>query len=413
MPPGPPSHAAGWTSCQRTVPTRLHNDLARMNPLRRALLAFLLTVTLLPAIEESEKTAVVRHYAVIVSATYRDALKGAEDLRAAIQVFLATPSADTLAAARSAWIAARKPYLQSEAFRFYEGPIDQIDSRINAWPVDEAYIDYVAEDPNAGIINHPELHPVLTAESIAGLNEKDGEKSISTGFHAIEFLLWGQDHDPNGPGDRPYQDHVIGKDSTATHPERRREYLRLAADMLVRDLQSLNANWEDKRPDNHRAWFVASAPHQSLRKILHGMGSLSATELAGERLTVAYETKEQEDEHSCFSDTTQSDVFYSALGIRNVHTGQYQCLDGTRLEGPGIDSLLREASPALADELSKQIESSLAAARSIPSPFDQAVLGPDTSAGRIAIHQTIRSLQQQAETIAKTASLLGVRDNSE
>ena len=383
-----------------------------MNPLRRALLVLFLTTTLVPAFGEPEKIAVARHYAVIVSATYRDALKGAENLQSAVRIFLAAPSADTLAAARTAWIAARTPYLQSEAFRFYEGPVDQIDGRLNGWPVDETYIDYVREDPASGIINHPELYPVLSAETIAGLNEKDGEKSISTGYHAIEFLLWGQDHYANGPGDRSYRDYVVGKDATAAHPERRREYLRIVTEMLVGDLQSLTANWEDKRPDNFRAWFVASAAHQSIRKILHGMGSLSATELAGERLTVAYETKEQEDEHSCFSDTTRTDVLYSALGIRNVYTGQYQCMDGTRLEGPGIDSLLREASPALAEELSKQIDASVAAARSIPNPFDQAILGPDTSAGRIAIHHTIRSLLQQAETIAQAASVLGVRDNA-
>ena len=359
------------------------------------------------------KTAVVRHHAVIVSATYRDALKSAEDLRSAIHVFLASPSANSLDAARAAWITARKPYLQSEAFRFYEGPIDQIDGRLNAWPVDESYIDYVMEDPSAGIINHPELHPVLSTESIAGSNEKDGEKSISTGFHAIEFLLWGQDHDPKGPGARSYQDYVVGKDATASHPERRREYLRLVVDLLVRDLQTLASDWEDKSSDNYRAWFVASAAHQSLRKMLHGIGSLSATELAGERLTVPYETKEQEDEHSCFSDTTRTDVLFNSLGIQNVYTGHYLCMDGTRVEGPGIATLMSKVSPTLAEELSKQIDTSLAAARSIPGPFDQAVLGPDTSAGRIAIHDTIRSLQQQAGTIAKAAALLGVRDETE
>lgn len=373
-----------------------------MNLLRRGLLAFFLTAPFVGA-SGTLKTEVIRHYAVIVSATYGDSLKSAEDLRSAIRLFLTTPSTDTLAAARTAWIAARKPYLQSEVFRFYEGPIDQIDGRINSWPVDEAYIDYVTDDPSAGIINHPELHPALSAESISELNEKDGEKSISSGFHAIEFLLWGQDHDLQGPGDRSYRDYLPGN-------ERRRDYLRLAADMLVRDLQILTADWADQRPDNYRAWFLASAGHQSLRKILHGMGSLSAAELAGERLTVAYETKEQEDEHSCFSDTTQTDMVYNAVGIQNVYTGKYLRVDGTMVEGPGIDTLLRETSPSLAEELSKQIEASVAAARSIPSPFDQAVLGPDTAAGRIAIHRTIRTLQQQAETIAKTAALLGVKD---
>jgi putative iron-regulated protein len=178
-------------------------------------------------------------------------------------------------------------------------------------------------------------------------------------------------------------------------------------------LKTLDADWQDNRPDNYRAWFLASAHHQSLRKILHGMGALSATELAGERLTVAYETKEQEDEHSCFSDTTQTDVIYNAVGIRNVYSGKYLRTDGTLMEGPGIDALLRKASPALADEITAQLDGSVAAARSIPAPFDQAFLGPDTSEGRIAIHHMIRALQQQAETIAKVAAIIGLKEKSE
>lgn len=361
------------------------------------LLPFILTVTAASA-SDALKSAVIRHYAEVVCATYGDSLKAAGELRATIHRFLAAPSADTLAAARTAWIGARKPYLQTETFRFYEGPVDQIDGRLNAWPVDEEYIE--------SIIHHPEFHPLLSAGSIADLNEKDGERSISTGFHAIEFLLWGQDHDREGPGDRSYQDYLPGN-------ERRRDYLRIVTDMLVRDLQTLEADWQDQRPDNYRAWFLASAPHQSLRKILHGMGSLSAAELAGERLTVAYETKEQEDEHSCFSDTTGTDVIQNAVGIRNVFTGKYTRTDGSLIDGPGIEALLREASPALADELSGQLATSLEAARSIPDPFDQAFLGPDTAPGRIAIHRTIRTLQQQAASIARTAALIGVKDAAE
>jgi len=358
------------------------------------LLLFALTITAASA-SDALKSAVIRHYAEIVSATYGDSLKSAGELRTTIHQFLATPSADTLAAARVAWIGARKPYLQTEAFRFYEGPVDLIDNRLNSWPVDEEYIE--------SIITRPDLHPVLSAETITALNEKEGEKSISTGFHAIEFLLWGQDQDHEGPGNRPYQDYLPGND-------RRRDYLRIVTDMLVRDLESLDADWRDGRPENFRAWFLASSSHKSLRKILHGMGSLSAAELAGERLTVAYETKEQEDEHSCFSDTTGTDVICNALGIRNVYTGKYTRTDGTLVDGPGIEALLREASPELADELSVQLDASLEAARSIPHPFDQAFPGPDTAPGRIAIHRTIRALQQQAESIARTAALIGVKD---
>lgn len=356
------------------------------------------------------KSAVVRHYANMALANYQDAHAEAEQLRVRIKAFLDAPSAESLGAARAAWVAARKPYLQAEVFRFYEGPIDQVENRINAWPVDETYIDYVQEDRSAGIISHPELYPAITRELIESLNEKEGEKSISCGFHAIEFLLWGQDHDAKGPGNRPFQDYLTGDAASAPNAGRRREYLRLISEVLVADLQKLSEQWSENRPDNYRTWFLAAAPHKTLRMILHGMGALSATELAGERLTVPYETKEQEDEHSCFSDTTSNDAVYDAIGIQNVYLGRYTRIDGTKLEGGSLAQLLRQVDPVLAEKLEKQIEASVQAARSIPQPFDQAMLGDDAAPGRAAIHRTIRNLQHQGDLIAKAAAQLSTRD---
>lgn len=385
--------------------------------LLRGLLPALLLVAFPPAGRGEEKSdlesSVVNHYAALVAATYDDSLREAEKLQAAVGSFLDQPSAATLAAARAAWIAARKPYLQTEAFRFYEGPIDEIDGRLNAWPVDEAYIDRVEGDPAAGIINRPDLHPELSLEVLEELNEKEGERSICTGFHAVEFLLWGQDLDPRGPGQRPHLDFVTGKDAAAPHPERRREFLRQVTAMLVRDLRTLAADWAAGNPDNYRAWFTASSSRPALQRILQGVASLSSTELAGERLIVAYETKEQEDEHSCFSDTTHIDMEFNALGIANVHAGRYRRVDGSVLEGPGLDALLRARDPELAARLSRQVEASLAAARAIPAPFDQAVLGPDSAPGRKAIHAAIGAFQEQAVTLSEAASLLAGRDANE
>src|SRR6185295_1928748 len=154
------------------------------------------------------KQAVITNYAAVADATYQDALGGARSLKAAVHAFLKQPSESAMKAARQAWLDARVPYLQTEAFRFYDGPIDQVEGLVNAWPLDENYVDYVQDNPSAGIINAVEQYPVLSLELIVSLNEKEGEKSISTGFHAIEFLLWGQDLNPDGPGNRPWRDYT-------------------------------------------------------------------------------------------------------------------------------------------------------------------------------------------------------------
>src|SRR5262245_26533429 len=181
--------------------------------------------------------------------------------------------------ARKAWIAARLPYLQSEAARFYDGPIDEVEGFINSWPIDENLIDYVADDPNAGIINQPDKYPAITCKLIVDLNEKQGERSITTGFHAIEFLLWGQDMSTVGPGQRSARDYIDARNAM-----RRRAYLRAATQLLITHLQQVKQAWAPGQSNNYRADFLAMEPDHAIGRILKGLGSLSGPELAGERL---------------------------------------------------------------------------------------------------------------------------------
>lgn len=368
-----------------------------------------LTCSVLTFAAETEGVSredVIQHYGKLVSAVYDDTLAAAEALQTRVNDFLEHPSEEGLKAAREAWIAARKPYLQSEAFRFCEGPVDLIEGRINAWPVDENYLDYV-EGAQGGIINDTTHFPKITMDLMLSLNEKEGEKNICLGYHAIEFLLWGQDQSTTGPGNRPFRDYVVGSD--APNPERRREVLRMITDKLVTDLRALSKAWAPGDATNYRAWFIASLPNQSLGKMLHGMGSLGGVELAGERLTVPYDTKEQEDEHSCFSDTTHLDALYDTIGIQNVYYGRYVRTDGTRIEGPCLNDLLSKADPDLAKEVASRVDAAVEAACAIPAPFDQAILGKDTDPGRKAIFHLIQSLQAQSDPIARAKKLLGTR----
>src|SRR5262245_18843097 len=267
----------------------------------------LLTPQAAPADLTSIKRSVVADYATVAYATYQDALEGARSLAGCVDSFLAAPGEDSLNHARQAWIDARIPYAQTEAFRFYDGPIDAVEGLINSWPTDESLIDYVEGEPAAGVINQPDRYPQVTPNLIVSLNEKGGEKNITAGFHAIEFLLWGQDLNDDGPGQRSYKDFVDGH---APHADRRRQYLREAARLLVRNLEAVSAEWAPDIASNYRARFLALPPNDALADILKGVGILSGSELAGERLTVPYETKEQEDEHSCFSDNTQRDLLF-------------------------------------------------------------------------------------------------------
>jgi putative iron-regulated protein len=353
------------------------------------------------------KQAVLANYAEIVSESYGDALATAKKLQSAVNVLLASPSAESLEAARQAWLSAHQTYSFTEAYRFYDGPIDQTEALVNSWPIDENYIDYIKDDPQAGIINDASNFPTLSRELIISLNEKEGKKNVSTGFHAIEFLLWGQPGGAGGAGDRSWRDYAEG----AKNAERRRVYLRLVTDLLVEHLQTLASAWAAGDAHNYRAQFLALEPDAALANVLKGMGALSGPEMSGERLTSAYVTKEREEQQDCFSDSTCQDLINDAIGIQNVFLGHYTGLQGRRISGPGVVDLLMRLDPQFAGKLKAQMEASILSARNIPQPFDKAILGANTAPNRMAIKNAIVAFQTESDLIAQAAKVLSIRLN--
>jgi len=387
-----------------------------MKPARHTYLALLL-LTLLVALSTSPilaqddlttlKQDVAATYADIVFASYQDAYTSAVELQSAIDAFLDAPSEDTLQAAREAWLAAREPYGQTEAFRFYGGPIDDADGPeglINAWPLDEVYIDYVDGDPDSGIIQNTTDYPDLDAELLESLNESGAEENISVGYHAVEFLLWGQDLSTDGPGARPYTDYT-----TAPNAERRAAYLRLVTDRLVEHLDYLVSEWDPTGEGNFRADFLALPPDDAVRDILTGIGVLSKSELAGERIFTAYDNRDQEDEHSCFSDNTHRDIVNNFNGIRNVYTGHYVRVDGSVVEGTGLEQVIAAADPDLNAAVLETLTNADTLVNSIPAPFDQAIVSDDS---RPIVLDAVFALMDLGDLFAESASSLGLTINT-
>ncbi|MEM7203160.1 MAG: imelysin family protein [Planctomycetota bacterium] len=349
------------------------------------------------------RARVVADYARFAHDVYEQAEAGAVAMRASVTAFLAEPSEMTLAAARQAWTEARRTYGVTEVLRFYDGPIDHprhgVETYLNAWPVDEAYIDYVVGSPDAGIVNDVERYPQLSAALLTIANERGGEASICLGWHAIEFLLWGQDLSADGPGARLPRDYQLG---AAPRAERRRVFLGLATDLLVEHLAKVRNAWAPEQ-DNYRAEFVAD-PARAVARMLTGMTVLSGFELSGERLAVAYETQDQEQEHSCFSDTTHQDLAANQRGIAAVYFG-----GGAGAERAGLQQLAARVDASAAADVAACIRRSAECLRQIPAPIDQAMLGPDDAPGRRAILAAIQALEDQAEALAALALSMDVR----
>lgn len=379
----------------------------------------------------ADPAAVVAHYREIAHADYEDAWTSAKALDKAINDFLAAPSEAGLKAARAAWIAARPSYQQTEHYRFGNPVVDEWEGKVNAWPLDEGLIDYV----DASYGTESDENPLFTANVIANkkitingkevdashltpdflantLHTADGvDANVATGYHAIEFLLWGQDLNGTGPGagNRPYTDYDL-KNCTHGNCDRRAEYLRSASSLLVSDLSDMVKAFE---PEGAAAKVLTDNPKAGLTALLTGMGSLSYGELAGERMKLGLLLHDPEEEHDCFSDNTFNSHYYDMVGIMTGYTGEYTRLDGKKMTGPSIRDLLIEKDPAVAKELQAKLDTTMAAMTALKTrgetveAYDQ-MIGEGNKDGNAVVQTAIDGLIDQTKSIQRAVTALGL-----
>ena len=381
----------------------------------------------------TDARAVIDAYADIAQAGYEDSLAAARALAGAVADMLADPGAAAHDNAKAAWIAARPAYQQTEAFRFGNPIVDEWEGRVNAWPLDEGLIDYVdggaygdGSGENSFHTANIVANPSLTASGrmidastidpalIRSLHEIDEvEANVATGYHAIEFLLWGQDLNGTGPGAgaRPWTDYAAGEACTGGNCDRRGAYLAAAAALLVADLEEMAANWAPGGAA--RAALETGSEEAGLAAIVTGLGSLSYGELAGERMRLGLLLHDPEEEHDCFSDNTHNSHWYNIVGIRNVYTGRYE--GGRTVEGPGLSALVRERDPALDAAIRARLDETLAAARRLKATADSGemaydrMIGEGNEEGNALVQAVIDALVAQTAEIERIAPALGLR----
>ena len=371
-----------------------------------------------PLFDSQKARAAVETYAQVMYANLCDIEARVLELQTAVNAFVAAPSAQGLQDCKDAWRAGRLVYQPSEIGRFYDGPIDRApdgpEGQINAWPLDENYIDYISTDANAGLINDPVGFPTIDTNTIAAVNEQGGETNISTGWHAIEFLLWGQDLTPpnaNMAGQRPWQD-FMDAGGTAPNEDRRRDYLVASTNLLLSDIQSIKAEWAPNGA--YRQELLSVDVEEALSRIMTGMGSLAFGELRGERLFVPFTTKLQEDEHSCFSDLTHHDHRLDVVGIQNAWLGRYDSSDGNfDVSGTGLDEVVASADQTLANQITGILETLVGNGQGglgAPAlvPFDAAIEGADNTPGRQALQAAMDQLSAFNDAFSQSANTMGI-----
>jgi putative iron-regulated protein len=385
-----------------------------------------------PAAKAAEPAEVVKTYADIAQAGYEDSLTAAKTLQQAITAFLKAPTADSMKAAREAWLAARIPYMQTEAYRFGNSIVDDWEGKVNSWPLDEGLIDYVGEAYGT----ESDENPLYVANVIANKNLKIGgkkvdaakitkallenklqeasgvEANVATGYHAVEFLLWGQDQHGTdaGSGERAATDFDL-QNCTNKNCDRRAEYLRVVTDLLVSDLQWMATQWG---PNGKARKAVTSNPKKGIVAIFTGLGSLSYGELAGERMKLGLLIHDPEEEHDCFSDNTHNSHHYDIVGMQNVYLGRYKRLDGTTVSGPSPSDLVKAASAEADSALRAALDESVAASGEMKKRaetverYDQ-MIGDGNAEGNAVVQQVIDKLLVQTKAIERGVAALKLK----
>ncbi|CUB04093.1 imelysin family protein [Marinomonas fungiae] len=409
-----------------------------LTPIAALVAAGLLTACGSQSVKSSDSvvltpSSVVDQYANIAEAAYGDSYTTALTLQSSIEAFLAKPTEANLQVAKDAWIAARVPYQQTEVYRFGNAFVDDWEGKVNAWPLDEGLIDYVAEEQYG---SESDMNPLYTANVIANANieiggktvdaskitpeliadflqEADGiEANVASGYHAIEFLLWGQDLNGTNPGagKRTATDYDVNNCSNG-NCERRREYLTAVTELLVSDLKFMADAW--KNGGDARSALLEQSPEEGLSTILTGMGSLAYGELGGERTKLGLMLHDPEEEHDCFSDNTHWSHYYDAKGIKNVYLGEYQRVDGSWVKGPSLSALVAAKNPALDVEMKADLQSTEAAGQAMVDAakkgqtFD-VLIAMNNTAGNALVQTFVDSLVDQTRTTEEVIRALNL-----
>ncbi|ELA09163.1 hypothetical protein MOMA_02110 [Moraxella macacae 0408225] len=388
----------------------------------------------------------LQNYSNLAQKSYAASLADAKALQIAINQFAKNPTAKTLENAKQAWLKSRESYGMTEIFRLSQGPIDaeegwveetygNLEGQINAWPLDEHMIDYTidadgkrtagniidgtglftpaGDDAKAVDITH------ITPDVLTELNENGGEANVTTGYHAIEFLLWGQDQDYNNfvadtvthgamtAGQRPLSDFTTDK-----YAKRRLQYLTATAQKLVDDLATVTSAWQKNGLYYQALNRQLTGKHAdknieqeaALKDIFAGMGVFLKSELANERIAVAVLTPSEEDEHSCFSDNTHRDIMQNFEGFKNIVYGSYQ---GKKQDKMPLINTLNPTDKAEIDKMVASIDKRIAKIDQLAKTsmhFDYQVQPQNTAEvlNIVSLKNELRRLGDKMIDVAKT-----------
>lgn len=153
----------------------------------------------------------------------------------------------------------------------------------------------------------------------------------------------------------------------------------------------------------YKATFLGLDEDVALKNMLKSIAELASSELAVERMEVATDNQDQEDEHSCFSDNTHRDIRLNFAGIANVYRGSYGSVSG-----PSLEDLIAESDAALGAEITALLVTAESALDATADPFDFAITD---ATERPKVLTAINALKDFGDKLVEGAAALGITVN--
>ncbi len=319
-----------------------------MNTFKRvSILAIVMAIVFVACKKDSDNTTTDNPDAVkqgvindlatnVIVATYDDMKAKAGQLAADIATFNAQSTDANLAACRQSWLAVRQAWERSEGFLFGPVATNNIDPRIDTWPVNYQSLD--------SVLFHNNTYTEAYIESL---------EDALRGFHPIEYLLFGKD----------------GNKKVAAFNAN--EYAYMAA--LVQNLKKLcdqaAADWHG----GHTADFTnpgASSIYGSQREVYEEIVNAMAgicDEVANGKIKEPYDQKDPSLEESPFALNSIKDFTDNIRSVENIYVGKYT------VDGRGMEDFVKLYNLSLHNKISQQIQAAINSLNNITVPFGQAI----------------------------------------
>ena len=366
---------------------------------------------------------VADNHADIAYAAYSDSKAAALALQQSINAFIAAPTENNLLIAKAAYKTIRTSYQQSEIMRFDSiitvgknldadgGPasVDEWEGQVNAWPLDENHINTIIAGSE-----------VINVELLISQNGADDNyANVTTGIHAVEFMLWGSDFNGTeaGSGERPASDFAIDGLCADSECERRAQYLSAATNLLVDDLTVMANEWSPaaKITSGTLAYNFVNSPF-AMDYMVGSMITMATDELASARMGSGLELGDPEEEHDCFSDLSHLAIYHNFQGVKNAFYGTYKSADYS-VSGASLAVLVNNKNNATFDAVDaaltsiegKMVQILDAGEREVdPVKFDQIIGQSSSGVERIIAESAVTeliALDTELELMAEVLAL--------